>query len=67
MSRTLYVSAMNFAYARRTALKGEGDPAKVEQGLSEAGGEAFRRQRDLARSGHHDEARTVNWSGLGRL
>jgi hypothetical protein len=47
--RTLFTSAAAYQFSRKAALRGESDPAKVDQALGEAAGEAYRRQRDLAR------------------
>src|SRR4051812_22394313 len=47
--RTLFTSAAAYQFSRKAALRGEADPAKVDQALGEAAGEAYRRQRDLAR------------------
>ncbi|WP_419318820.1 hypothetical protein ACN2C7_17850 [Caulobacter sp. ErkDOM-E] len=49
IDRTLYTSAAAYTFARQAALSGAHDPAKLDQALSEAAGEAYRRQRDLAR------------------
>lgn len=47
--RTLFTSAAAYQFARKAGLRGEADPTKVDQALGEAAGEAYRRQRDLAR------------------
>lgn len=49
IDRALFTAAAAYTFARQAALSGAHDLAKLDQALSEAAGEAYRRQRDLAR------------------
>lgn len=49
MDRALFTGAAAYTFARQAALSGAHDLAELDQALSEAAGEAYRRQRDLAR------------------
>jgi glycosyltransferase A (GT-A) superfamily protein (DUF2064 family) len=49
IDRALFTGAAAYTFARQAALSGAHDLVKLDQALSEAAGEAYRRQRDLAR------------------
>lgn len=47
--RALFTAVCAYVYAQRTALKGEGDPSKINQALAAEAAEAYSRQKKLAR------------------
>jgi predicted transcriptional regulator len=47
--RSLFTASAAYVYARRAALRGEGDPDKADAALGEAVQSAYKRQRALAR------------------
>ena len=47
--RALFTAVCAYVYAQRTALKGEADPSKINQGLAAEAAEAYSRQKKLAR------------------
>lgn len=49
--RALYSAAAAYAYARQAALAGARDARAMDEAITEVAGEAYRRQRDLARGG----------------
>ncbi|PHY21504.1 hypothetical protein [Caulobacter sp. BP25] len=49
--RALYSAAAAYSYARQAALAGARDAKVLDDAVAEAAGEAYRRQRDLARGG----------------
>lgn len=49
--RALYSAAAAYSYARQAALAGARDAKALDDAVAEAAGEAYRRQRDLARGG----------------
>ena len=47
--RVLFVSSSAYIFSRRAVMKSESDPSKIDQALSEAVAEAYRRQLALVR------------------
>ncbi len=46
--RALFTAVYAYIYAQRAALRGEPDPAKINQALAAEGAEAYQRQKTLA-------------------
>ena len=46
--RSLFTASAAYAYARRAALRGDGDAAKADAAMGEAAQAAYKRQRALA-------------------
>lgn len=49
--RALYAGCAAYAYGRQAALGGARDAKALDEALAQSAGEAYRRQRDLARGG----------------
>ena len=48
LDRNLFTASAAYAYARRAALRGDGDPNNTDSVTGEAAQAAYRRQRALA-------------------
>lgn len=48
LDRSLFTASAAYAYARRAALRGDGDPDRTDSVTGEAAQAAYRRQRALA-------------------